>query len=72
MIRWLTRKTVAPMHVMPGDTIQVTYRDAKGRKETTAHAITETGTYDTLAIAEVENELGFEKGLVGVVGKALE
>lgn len=70
MIRWLTRKTVAPMHVTPGDTIQVMYWDATGREETIAHAITETDTYDTLAIGEIENELGFEKGLVGVVGKS--
>ena len=69
MIQWLKRKVVPTMHVMPGDSIQVHYDDGKGRCETIEHPIEEAGAYDTLAIGKIENELGFEEGLVGVVGR---
>lgn len=69
MINWFKREKVSPMHVVAGDTIAVHYYGADGRHETISHPIVEASTYDTLAIGKIENELGFEEGLVGVIGR---
>jgi hypothetical protein len=63
------RKRVQAMHVTPGDTIQVSYTDQLGvRHEAIGHSITEAASYNTLAIAKIEDELGFKDGLVGIIG----
>ena len=74
MFKLRTKKKVAPMHVVPGDTIRVHYKhhDEKTgklvREETLDHLIDKTDVYDTLAILEFEDELGFKNGYAAVVG----
>lgn len=68
MFNLFTKKKVKPMHVMPGDTIQMRYRGLDGREETVEHNIEKTASYDTLAVGEIKDELGFSEGLVGIVG----
>lgn len=72
MIDWMTRKKVAPIHVMPGDTVHLTYHGADGRKEEVTSEITETQIIDTMAVGVFKDELGMESGVVAVMGKEKE
>lgn len=70
MVNWFNKKKVAPMHVMQGDTIVLTYTDRDNRRsESVSHTIDKSATYDTLAVGEVEDEFGFAEALIGVIGK---
>lgn len=69
MIRWLARKKVRPVNVMPGDMVMVLYRGEDGRRETVTVNVDRIGSHDTLAIGEIEDEIGFSAGVVGVVGR---
>jgi hypothetical protein len=68
MINWFTKKKVKPIHVCPRDTITLTYTNPQGRSERIVHEIGKTASYDTMAVGEIENELGMKDGIVGVIG----
>lgn len=68
MINWLARSKVAPIHMAPGDSIEVTYTDGL-RKEVITSSPTKAIIVDTLAVGEFTDELGFKEGVVGVFGK---
>jgi hypothetical protein len=68
MFSWFEKKRVAPMNVVGGDTVRVTITGRDGRGETVNHTIDKVATYNTIAVGEIENELGFKDGLVGVIG----
>ena len=70
MIEWLMRKKTAPIHVLPGDMVELRYVDGDGRAEFINCKIVDPATYDTFAIGRIENELGFAEGLVAVVGNS--
>ncbi len=67
MVNWFARRKVAPIHVLPGDSIRLTY-NSPDRTEHVETKFEKAGSYDTMAIGEIENELGFANGLVAVIG----
>lgn len=69
MIDWFKKVKVAPMCAEPGDHMRLTYTDKFGKRtEQLTETITEPGVFDTLAVGKVSDELGFESGLVMVIG----
>lgn len=58
-------RDIAPLYVTPGDSIILKYGD----EELLRDEITEVMTFDRVATFDVENELGFEKGIGGAFGK---
>lgn len=53
----------------PGDTIRLTYYGDNNRVERIEHTVTETKTYNQMAIVEFTNELGFDEGIAAVIGR---
>ena len=68
MINWFKKKKVAPIYVTPGDSICLTYNDANGRTEKVTYQVDKFATYNTMAVGELNDELGFSEGLVAVIG----
>lgn len=68
MFKFFTKKKVEPVHLSPGDTVALTYVGRDGTKHKVDYAITEHATFDTMAVGEIENELGFVSGIVGIIG----
>jgi hypothetical protein len=69
MVKWLARKTVEPIHLQAGDTLAVIYSGTP-RSEQLEHTMEGCVSVDTLAIGEIQDELGFKNGLVGVFGQS--
>lgn len=68
MVRWLARNKVRPISVVAGDTITAVYNGG-GRHEEVTTNIDKAMTVDVIAVGEIEDELGFKHGVVGVFGK---
>jgi hypothetical protein len=71
MVSWFGRRKISPIHVMPGDSIRLRYVGKNGRVESITEPLTKAATYDTMAVGEIENELGFADGLVAVIGNEM-
>jgi hypothetical protein len=80
-MKTLKRSKVAPINVMPGDSIEVTYEetDQHGkvhRKESITRKFDKSMAVDILAIAELEqpelDALDLNAGIAGVFGESRE
>ena len=70
-MRILKKEKIAPIHVMPGDTIVLTYDDGYGNKtEVLSKTLTKSYTFDEAAVFELEaGEIeGWTEGLAGAFG----
>ena len=70
MVKWLAKNKCAETRVEVGDTVVVRHRRDGVLLNKIEVDVTEALTYNTIAIGVVEDELGFERALVGALGWA--
>lgn len=68
MFKFLQRKKVAPMHLVPGDAVAILLDG----KEIMREEFTRRDTIDEIGLAEFTDEFDMHHGVVGVLGKAKE
>lgn len=59
-----------PYNLMPGDTINVTYKGLSGESILMTHQLTASLNIDAISIMKVDNELRFSNALAVVFGEA--
>lgn len=76
MFEWLQKKKVAPIYMAPGDTLTIEYWaperscEVYGPTESLSTTVSTSCTVDEFAIGYFEEELGYERGYLGVFGKS--
>lgn len=66
----LARRDMQPMHVIPGDSVRMSYRDATGETIVIDHEITKAETINHMALFRLEGEfMGLKSGYLGLMGE---
>lgn len=68
-MRILQRNKIAPVNLMPGDTLSVVYREGLERTELIRHVVDLPLSFDTVLVVEDIDGLGLETSLAGVIGR---
>ena len=69
MINWLTNKAIAPIHLIAGDILNITYINKAGDKITLdSISLIENQKVTRVKIGSLKNEFNMRSGLVCVIG----
>ncbi len=71
-MKWLQRKKIKPINLMPGDTLKLLNRNKGVTEELMSQDIETVLTVDEIGVFELENEQGFKRAIGGVFGESDE